>query len=75
VPTITRHKRWTQQKFVVDKDGKERKLLNCPTCGKHDQFQVYLQRPLRRSGTVHKIASYAKCVCGDVTRIGAGWAK
>jgi hypothetical protein len=71
----SKHKRWTQQAFARDADGKDKKYLSCPSCGKEDEFEVYLQRPLRRSGTVHKIAAYAKCVCGDVTRISAGWAK
>ena len=73
--TGSKHKRWTQQPFVLDADGKHRKHLSCPDCGKKDGFKVYLQRPLRRSGTVHRIAAYAKCACGDVTRISAGWAR
>jgi hypothetical protein len=73
--TGSKHQRWTRQPFLREKDGKERKRLSCPNCGKEDSFTVYLQKPLRRSGTVHKIAAYAKCQCGDVTRISAGWAK
>ena len=71
----SKHKRWTRQPFVLDADGKDQKYLSCPSCGEEEEFKVYLQRPLRRSGTVHRIAAYGRCVCGDVTRVSAGWAK
>jgi ribosomal protein S27AE len=72
----SKHQRWTRKQFIREEDGKERKRLSCPTCGEESAFAVYLQRPLRRSDTVHKIAAYAKCSkCDDVTRISAGWAK
>ena len=78
--TGSKHKRWTQMPFTKE-NGKDRKILSCPTCGSENHFRVFLQRPLRRTGTKHRIAAYAECQgtkgnpCGDITRISAGWAK
>ena len=72
--TGSKHKRWTQMPFTKE-NGKDRKVLSCPTCGSVAHFRVYLQKPLRRTGTKHRIAAYAECQCGDITRISAGWAR
>ena len=72
--TGSKHKRWTQQPFVKE-NGKARKTLSCPTCGSVSHFRVYLQKPLRRSGTTRRVAAYAECQCGDITRIHAGSAR
>ena len=65
------HKRWVRSPYITV-DNVSQKPLVCENC-KGDLFMVYVQKPMRKAGTVNRVGVFGKCAkCQNVVRIHSG---